>query len=173
MIEQVDQERAPSSSSVVPDAAPSMPTATFYPKPAISAPKPKPKKKPPVVEVNADDLTAELSKEARLSELETKRQAKREQKKAERRAKAAAAFGARAEAQRLAEQAANGKGKDDDDTSLASNLSVTFDSDNNSNPTIPIEGEDPAPDNVNEMLKNAVQGNVDPRAWMGGWPGQK
>ena len=127
--------------------------------------KPKPKKKPSPYEVNADDVTVELSKEARQSELEAKRQAKKEAKRAERRAKAAAAVDARAEAQRLQEAA---KGEDDDDKSFASNISFEFEKDRSNgkdDSSMSIEGEDPAPDAVNEMLKNAVKGNVDPRAW--------
>lgn len=85
----------------------------------------------------------------------------------ERRAKAAAAAKKRQEAQQAA------SADDDwDDKSFASNISFEFGTDKKSE-TMSIEGEDPAPDSVNEMLKNAVQGNVDPRAWMGGWQGQK
>ena len=108
---------------------------------------------PPVlVKPSLSESTVSRNKEARQSELEAKRQAKKDAKRAERRAKAAAAAKKRQEA---------------DDNSIASNLSLAFDSDAES--IMSIQGEDPAPDDVNEMLKNAVQGNVDPRAWMGEW----
>ena len=106
---------------------------------------------PVVVKPSLSESTVSRNKEARQSELEAKRQAKKDAKRAERRAKAAAA----AKKRQGAEQ--------DDLESIASNLSVAFDSDTES--IMSIQGEDPAPDSVQEMLKNAVQGHYDPKAW--------
>ena len=133
-----------------------------------------PKPKSPHKGKKADERTVEMSKETRQSDQNAIRQAKKDKKRADRRAKAAAAVDARAEAKRVLklEEEALAKGEqgkdEDDDKSFASNISYGFDSDPKS-PIVSIEGEDPAPDHVNEMLKNAVQGNVDPRAWTMGW----
>ena len=134
-----------------------------------------PKPKSPHKGKKADERTIEMSKETRQSDQNAIWKAKKDKKRADRRAKAAAAVDARAEAKRflkLAEeaQAKGGQGKkdDDDDKSFDSNISYDFEN-SNENPSVSIEGEDPAPDNVKEMLKNAVKGNVDPRAWTMGW----
>ena len=122
---------------------------------------------PPItIKPSVSESTVIRNKEARQSELEAMRLAKKEAKKKERRAKAAAAAKKRQEAQQAASAA------DLDDESFASNISFEFGSKSDSE-TMSIEGDDPAPDSVKEMLKNAVQGNVDPRAWMGGWNSQK
>lgn len=75
---------------------------------------------------------------------------------------------ARREAQRvldLAKQVEYQRPKEDgDDASFASNISVSFAS-GNSDTEMSIEGEEAAPDHVKDMLKNAVKGQYDPKAW--------
>ena len=117
------------------------------------------------------ERTIEKSKDNRFAELEKKRQLRREKKKLEHRAKQGAAVTqeeARKEAQRvldLANQVANKQqtNEEDDDASFASNISVGFTGPGDSE--MSIEGEDPAPENIKNMVKNAVKGLYDPKAW--------
>ena len=172
---QAEPSKATSSSTtLVPEPAPSVSSSSAPPSVSSSS-APRNLTPPVYFKPSVSDSTVSRNKEARQSDLESIRQAKRDKKKQERRAKAAAAANARAV--KLAEEAqaaaqANGNG-DDDAKSFASNISHEFGGDSDTESIMSIQGEDPAPDDVNEMVKNAVKGNVDPRAWMGGWSGPK
>ena len=108
---------------------------------------------PRIERIKITDETILKNKKSRQNDLEASRLAKKDAKKAERRAKAAAAAAARAK-----------QGAPKDDESIASNVSLEF-VDNKKDDELSIVGEDPAPDRFKEMLKNAVQGLYDPKAW--------
>lgn len=146
----------------VPDAPPSQSIALPDVAPASSK----------VEYVGADDITVEKSRESRLQEMEKIRQAKKDKKRARRRAKAAKAAAARAQAQMGLSDVADGKeetppddGSIDSNLSMLSNQSISFSKDEEE---MSIEGEDPAPDNIKNMVKNAVKGIYDPNAWTQG-----